>query len=169
MAMGKVYRAERGGTHVMRLEGDIGYPMAAQLTQFIEGVSAAPVLRDIIIDLRSAAHIDSTGLGLVARAGNVARERAGHAATVLCPPGDVLRALQAVRFDSVFEIADRPLEESYELTELTGTPESDLALARAILGAHRDLMAVDEHNRREFESVVAQLQQEVDRGRGTPH
>lgn len=161
--MGKAYRGERNGIYVLRLTGDIGYPMAPRLELFVDSVVSARDVHDIIIDLQATEHIDSTGLGLVARAANVARTSAGRTATLLCHPGDVLTVLRAMCFDSVFAIEDRPLDPGFELTELPVASASDLGLARVMLGAHRDLMAISEQNRREFEGVVTQLQQETER------
>lgn len=141
-------------------EGAIRYPQARELKAFLDQVVIPQMGDTMVIDLRSVAAIDSTGLGLLAALGRSALARFSRRAVIVCPEGPVAQCLRAMQFDKLFSLTGH-LEPPPELhlEEVEAPPSPDEPLSAVMLGAHRTLSEVDERNRARFNDVVNLLEE----------
>ena len=89
-------------THRIWLRGDIDMQRAMECETLLERYQDTPA-RDVSVDLMDVTFFDSTGLGFLARL-RIASEARDGRVTLLYPSPQVLRILQLVAFDTVFEI-----------------------------------------------------------------
>lgn len=157
---GKVLYARYEGVHVLRLLGDIRYPLSPSLSLFIERLFAPGLPAGFVVDLTETSIIDSTILGLIALIGERMRKGGGPPLTIVSNKPDIDDVLTAMGFDAVFRIVqsnEPPPGEAQALSQEKAEPE---IMARVVLEAHRTLMAMNERNRELFRDVVAALEQE---------
>ncbi|MFE0511812.1 STAS domain-containing protein [Streptomyces sp. NPDC058964] len=91
-----------GGTTVVALRGEIDLLTAPSLAARLEDLTAGPH-PDLVLDLRSMAFIDCTGLGVLCRARNRAAARHGRLRLVT-DSVRLRRILRAVGLAGVFEL-----------------------------------------------------------------
>ncbi len=153
---------------VLVLEGPVRYTAAQALRAFVDGPLAHADVDTVVVDLRRATFIDSTGMGLVARVGKSTLERHGRRAVLVCQDNDVAVALRAATFDLLCAMVEEPPYDAQPALEEVSLPQADAAegqaLGRVILEAHRDLSVLSEHNRDEYARVIAALEAELPRG-----
>lgn len=145
---------------VLKLAGPITYVVAPALDALVDEMLRSS-FATVIVDLTACERIDSTGLGLVARIGAFTLDWRGRRAVIACAPGDIATALESVCFDQVFDIVGMPPAPA-SLREVVGAP-SARGLGEVIVDAHKELMAINEHNRRLFADAVAALERELER------
>jgi anti-anti-sigma factor len=158
---GRVLHAVHEGVHVLRFVGEVRHPLAPALELFLERLLKARPDR-LIIDLGETRIIDSTCLGLLARLALRLRGQGLARASVVSPRPDITEVLRSMSLDRLFDVTGEmppgPLDES----ELATPPgHDDDTLIATMLGAHRTLMALSEHNRLQFRDVVEMLEQEA--------
>ena len=157
---GRVLHAVHEGVHVLRFVGEVRYPLAPALEQFLERLLQARPDR-FIIDLGETRIIDSTCLGLLARLALRLR-RQGLRASVVSPRADITEVLRSMSLDRLFDVTGEMPPGPRDERELATVPgHDDDALLATMLGAHRTLMALSEHNRLQFRDVVEMLEQEA--------
>ncbi|MEU2287720.1 STAS domain-containing protein [Streptomyces sp. NPDC013178] len=108
-----------GETTVVELHGEIDIFTAPPLAARLEALTAGPH-PDLVLDLRSMAFIDCTGLGVLCRARNRAEAQYGRLRLVTDSAG-FRRILRSVGLAGVFELHDS-LNEA-----LAGTPVTVVA------------------------------------------
>ena len=91
-----------GETTVVELRGEIDIFTAPPLAARMEALTAGPH-SDLVLDLRSTAFIDCTGLGVLCRARNRAEARYGRLRLVTDSAG-FRRILRAMGLAGVFEL-----------------------------------------------------------------
>ncbi|MDQ0834284.1 MULTISPECIES: STAS domain-containing protein [Streptomyces] len=91
-----------GETTVVELRGEIDIFTAPPLAARLDALTADP-RPDLVLDLRSTAFIDCTGLGVLCRARNRAEARYGRLRLVTDSAG-LRRILRAVGLAGVFEL-----------------------------------------------------------------
>ena len=174
MPEGRILHAERDGIHVLRLAGEVRYPLApaldAWLRRLFEG-GAAP--RGFVIDLAETEAIDSTHLGLLARVSKRLRQAGAPRAVIVTGRPDITEVLLSMGFDEEFQLVDaqgRPaaaaLGGESETVAEGGGEADDAMLADTVLDAHRALIELNERNREQFADVVAAL--EMDQAQRRP-
>ncbi len=157
---GKVLYATHEGVHMLRFLGEIRHPMGPALERFLEGLlEKRPT--SLVFDLSETHIIDSTCLGLLARAALQLRAWNLEPATVVSPIADITEVLRSMSFDRLFRIVgDVPLKPTGERMLATSCEEEAGNPLATMLGAHRALMELSELNRLEFKDVVEALERE---------
>jgi anti-anti-sigma factor len=157
---GRVLYAVHEGVHVLRFVGEIRHPLGPALERFLERLLKEKP-KTLIIELGETRIVDSTCLGLLARMALKLSAQGLTKATVVSPRADITEVLRSMSFDRLFDIVGEmqfgPVE-ARELAPATGR-DGDALLA-TMLGAHRTLMALSEHNRLQFKDVVEAMEQE---------
>lgn len=98
------------GERELRVEGELDLAVASQLQNALDGIEAKRVL----VDLASCEFIDSTGMAVIVRADQRARENGGRVA-IHSPSAQVLRVLTLSGLTEnglVFEDRDQALSET---------------------------------------------------------
>ncbi len=169
----RAHFAHEDRTSVLRLEGAVRYAVARPLAAFLDSTVAIEPTETMVCDLRDVTFLDSTALGLVARAGRLTLSRSGRRAVLVCPDNDVARVLRSAALDVLFVfVTEPPVALPAALTEVpigattcddgaASGPSGDASFGRTILEAHRDLSALSERNREEYRDVITALETEL--------
>jgi anti-anti-sigma factor len=168
MPEGQILHACRDGLHVLRLVGEVRYPLAPALDAWLRKLFDGPAPRGFVIDLSDTTAIDSTHLGLLARVSKRLRQAGAPHATIVTGRPDITEVLLSMGFDEEFQLVDadgRPaaaaLGADGDMVAQGGSNAADdTALADTVLDAHRALIELNERNREQFADVVAALEME---------
>lgn len=154
MTTGRIQFAESEGTFVLKFLGDVRLTLSAALDAYIEKIVSALHFRSIVIDLTETDNIDSTSLGLLAKLSILSTERVGLLPTLVSPREDMLRLLQSMGFEQIFNIVPESTPTDAELQELPAQTLSEEQVRSRVLEAHRLLMDLNDHNRNAFTDLV---------------
>src|SRR5512143_570812 len=102
MTAGQAFYAKQGDTLIIKLVGDIRYTMSCSVDDFLEQWFAKENGDKMQIDLSAVECIDSTSLGLLAKAANFMHTRFGNKVTLTSPNPDITQLLDNVGFTTVF-------------------------------------------------------------------
>ena len=166
MSLGHVTHAAQRGVHVLRYFGTVNYTLAPGLQQFLQHLLVGDQVSGLVFDLTAAESLDSTNLGLMARANEQVRESGAPNSVIISGNEDIDVVLRSMGFDQTFDLlpADqKPLEASADPV-LTASP-SAAELQRTMIDAHRALVRMSEAGRVAFEPVVACLERDVSASR----
>lgn len=165
---GRIRYAVHPSLVVLRLEGDLRVTLSKSLDKLLRAlfdISVQPQPK-LVVDLSDAVNIDSTMLGLLARAAINLKQSPHGNPVVICPSEDMQALVYSMALDQVFDI-DASNEQGLEgmtseFHTLTGEGENiDIAAVQStVIDVHRLLMSLNESNRQRFKVLVAQLEQE---------
>lgn len=143
----------------LSFEEAIRYTECRELKAFLDQVVIPQMGDTMVIDLRGVPSVDSTGLGLLASIGRHSLTHFSRRAVILCPEGQVAQCLRAMQFDKLFTLTSM-LDEPDELPLMPVQPslKQGEGMAAVMLGAHKELSEVDEHNKSRFSDVVEVLE-----------
>lgn len=158
MTTGRIQFAESDGTFVLKFLGDVRLTLCAALDAYIEKIVSALHFKSIVIDLTETDNIDSTSLGLLAKLSILSRERVGLLPTLVSTQQDMLRLLQSMGFEQIFNIVAETTPTDAELQDLPPQTLSEEQVRARVLEAHRLLMDLNEHNRNAFVDMVTSLE-----------
>lgn len=154
MVDGDICYSKLDGTYVLTFHGDIRHTVSPKLSTFLELIGNDEGLQSVLVDLRPTTNIDSTNLGQLAKVSILVTERFGVHPTIISTNPDITETLQAVAFDTVFDIIDDPQISFGECQSLPEVQTDKFSLANAVLEAHRTLAALSEKNRTQFQGVI---------------
>jgi len=167
MSLGHVTHAAQHGVHVLRYFGAVNYTLAPGLQQFLQHLLVDDRVSGLVFDLSAAESLDSTNLGLMARANEQVRETGAPNSVIISGNEDIDVVLRSMGFDQTFELlpAD-PHPSDPRLPEASADPvitaqASAAELQRTMIDAHRALVRLSEAGRLEFEPVVACLERDL--------
>ena len=167
MSLGHVTHAAQRGVHVLRYFGTVNYTLAPGLQQFLQHLLVDDQVSGLVFDLSAAESLDSTNLGLMARANEQVRESGAPNSVIISGNEDIDVVLRSMGFDQTFELLPTPPPPAHpELLDagtdpvLTAAP-SAAELQRTMIDAHRALVRLSEAGRLEFEPVVACLERDI--------
>ena len=166
MTTGKIQYAQKCGTFILKLIGDVRLTLCTTLDKRLEMILQQPTLQSVIIDLSETEAIDSTSLGLLARLSIQAKKQLGIVPTILSPDDDINRTLFGMGLDQIFTIVSESKTPNRQLIfyDLPSDEDySDQEMMEKVITAHKMLMAMNEDNRQEFGELVHRLEQEQDR------
>lgn len=156
--MGRIQYAESEGTFILKFLGDVRLTLCAALDAYIEKIFSALDFKAIVIDLTETENIDSTSLGLLAKLSILSSERVGLLPTLVSTQEDMIRLLQSMGFEQIFNIVAETTPTDAELQDLPEQLLSEELVKERVLEAHRILMTLNEHNRNAFTDLVSSLE-----------
>ena len=157
---GRILHASHDGVQVLRFVGEIRHPLGPLLERFLDQLTKEKP-QGLVIDLGETQIIDSTCLGLLARAAMRLRNQGSCKATVVSPRADITDVLRSMSFDRLLNIVgEMPIGHLEERLLNTTSACNDDALLLTVLRAHRTLMSLSERNRLQFKDVVQILERE---------
>jgi len=162
MTLGHVTHAAQKGIHVLRYFGTVNYTLAPGLQQFLQHLIVDDHVSGLVFDLSAAESLDSTNLGLMARANEQIRETGAPNSVIISGNEDIDVVLRSMGFDQTFDLlpADPQLADVSADPVATAAP-SATELQRTMIDAHRALVRMSEAGRVAFEPVVACLERDV--------
>lgn len=162
MTRGHVTHAAREGVHVLRYFGAVNYTLAPGLQQFLQHLLVDDHVSGLVFDLTDAESLDSTNLGLMARANEQARESGAPNSVIISSNEDIDVVLRSMGFDQTFDLLPAPQNAAEMPADPVLTPSPSAAdLQRTMIEAHRALMRMSEAGRVAFEEVVACLERDT--------
>jgi anti-anti-sigma factor len=159
MPSGHILFAIHNGTYVLKFTGEVRAPMCATLDNFLERMFGDEEISSILIDLTQTEYIDSTALGLIAKAAVFLQMHNHRKPIILSTNQDITRILESMGFDQVFIILACECQEKC-LDELPEVEPSEQEMMEKVISAHRVLMGLSEQNQETFKSLVDALEQE---------
>ena len=165
MTLGQVTHAAQAGVHVLRYSGTVNFTLASGLQRFLEQLIQEGRVSGLVFDLTAAESLDSTNLGLMARANEQVRDSGAASSVIISNNEDIDVVLRSMGFDQCFEIfpaGSTTLEGNAE--SIAADSVSATELRRTMLDAHRALVRLSEAGRIEFEPVVACLERDTSFG-----
>jgi anti-anti-sigma factor len=166
MGDGRVTYSQQQGWHVLHYIGKVDYTLAPAIDRFIDGLFGDGSVRPFVFDLSQARMLDSTNLGLIARAADRVQAAGGPRSSIVCTSCDIEDVLGSMGFQDIFEIvAEQPVGGRDERRDeaVTGGSSSQGELLRTMLEAHRTLASLNEKDREQFKDVVSMLEAETRR------
>ncbi len=147
------------GVHVLRLVGDVRYPVASSVTGLVTRVFDDDEVTDFVVDLSESTSIDSTNLGVLARLGIRVNRTCGHPATVITADPHIRELLESMGISGVCQVVDHgPTTDISTTAVIESEPVEQDQLARVMLDAHRALMDLSNSNHDQFVEVVRALE-----------
>ena len=159
MPSGHILFAIHNGTYVLKFMGEVRAPMCATLDNFLERMFADADISSILVDLTQTEYIDSTALGLIAKAAVFLQVHNQRKPIILSTNKDVTRVLESMGFDQVFIILDCECQETC-LDELPEVEPSEQEMMEKVISSHRVLMGLSEKNQETFRDLVETLEKE---------
>jgi anti-anti-sigma factor len=163
MEGGKAFYAKYQKICVLKLEGKIRYTLTADIDHFLTMLFRRDDFEDMLIDLTETKYIDSTNLGLLAKAAKFMQQKYNKKITIIAAFEGIIEILSTVGFDNIFLIINKtePFEE--DLKELPHINLSERETAKMILEAHRHLMELNAKNKTVFKDIVELLEKEINK------
>lgn len=162
MSLGHVTHAAQQGVHVLRYFGTVNYTIAPGLQQFLHHLLVDDHVSGLVFDLTAAESLDSTNLGLMARANEQVRESGAPNSVIISSNEDIDVVLRSMGFDQTFDLLPaepKPLDASAAPVHTPSPSASELQ--QTMIEAHRALMRMSEAGRVAFEPVVACLERDT--------
>ncbi|HWZ91094.1 MAG TPA: STAS domain-containing protein [Polyangiaceae bacterium] len=162
MTNGHITHATQEGVHVLRYFGTVNYTLAPGLQRFLQHLIHAGHVSGLVFDLSAAESLDSTNLGLMARANEEVRGAGAANSVIISSNENIDTVLRSMGFDQSFELLSSAREVPDAGDEpITAEALSAAELQRTMLEAHQALVRLSEAGRLEFEPVVACLERDV--------
>jgi len=165
MTLGHVTHATHNGVHVLRYFGSVNYTLAPGLQRFLDGIIHDGRVSGLVFDLSAAESLDSTNLGLMARANEEVRDAGAGNSVIISSNEDIDGVLRSMGFDQSFEVVASGEAAETDAEPVESAPPSAAELQRTMIEAHRALMRLSEAGRLEFEPVVACLERDLSMNR----
>lgn len=166
MPMGRVLYSQDGGLHTLRYVGEIKYPIAPSIDRFVKTLIQNNVIDDLVVDLTETDSIDSTNLGELARIAQRLREQGRRRPVIVSPQTSINQLLRSMALDEVFDLTVQVQAFNGDdiPTDVETTREE---LAAVMLESHKSLAQVTEGNRQKFCDVIALLEKDANKPRGS--
>mgnify|MGYP001579230548 CR=1 FL=1 len=158
MQPGKILFAEHEGAFIIKLLGDVRLTLCTSFDEFLERMFSHPGFLSVAIDLNDAEGIDSTTLGLLAKLAIQAQKRFHFRPILFCSKPDILRIIESMGFDEVFDVQQGALELGGKVDELAVQSEPEDAVRQRIICAHKVLMELRAENRLRFQDLIKALE-----------
>jgi anti-anti-sigma factor len=157
MDKGAAYFAKSDGLVIIKLTGEVRFPLGPALDSFLDRLFGKSDFQDILIDLTETQMIDSTCLGLLAKIANEIHDRFQRRATIFSLYDDVNRILEGVGFTEVFNIVQGGPQIAGEMEKLVAANPNHDHLAKTLYESHRILSELNEKNRAAFQNILETL------------
>jgi len=156
MSTGRVLMANKSGSYVIKLTGDVRMTLCTTLDTCLKNMVEDPIFTSVIVDLSDVEGVDSTSLGLLAKVSRLATPVMGHVPTLISNRADITRIIDTMGFrDRVFVIVpNADIEPDEALSEQSTLPLDEWSAHERVLEAHKILMSLNDQNRQTFRELV---------------
>jgi anti-anti-sigma factor len=157
---GKILVADSMGDYLLKLSGDVRVTLCGTLNRHIEMIFGSKDVKQVVVDMLDADCLDSTTLGLLAKLGLHCRKNYGINIQVFCENASILRTLECMSFDEIFDIfQDVPDIKEHSHLHNIRIEKSDIEDVRLqVLEAHKLLIELSPGNSREFTDLIRALE-----------
>jgi anti-anti-sigma regulatory factor len=160
---GRILYAIRDRVCLLAMSGTIRFTLSARLDAFLRRLFAEGLADETVADLNAAEHLDSTMLGLLARAARYSQKRSGRRPRIYCDRDDMVFLLETTGFEACADVLPGRPVDCGPLQELPPTPDTPMDRVTRVLEAHRTLMSLNAENEGKFRDAVSLLERERER------
>ena len=158
MQEGRILAACHEGAYVLRLVGDVRVTLCTTIEDYLQKMYEDPGFTSVWVDLTQAEGLDSTTLGVLAQLALNVNEKFGFKPAVFtCDPG-IVRLLQSMSFDRLYDIREEACVEPADITQIPSVSGSQQQVRDTVIEAHRVLMGLSEDNRERFQDLMNTLE-----------
>jgi anti-anti-sigma factor len=158
VSTGKIFVADEQGNYLIKFIGDVRVTLCGSLNRHIDRIFGSNDVQRVVVDLLEADGLDSTTLGLMAKLGLHCRKAYSIDVQVFCQNPSILRTLDCMGFDELFDIYQEVPNITAELKSITSVnPEVD-EVRQQVLEAHRLLVELNPKNSAEFTDLIRALE-----------
>lgn len=154
MNPGKIEVANKKGTYIIKLSGDVRLNLCSALENYLEQMFTSADFKTALVDLTDAEGVDSTTLGQLAKISIVSQDKYGLVPSIISPREDILRLLLSMGFDEVFNILEEMPAEVKNLDELSSEHLDEEEMRETVIEAHEVLISLNEENKQTFQELV---------------
>lgn len=138
-----------------KLRGELRYTNATGMDDLVERLFSAQIqCNQLVVDLNEASFMDSTYIGLLASLARYCQQQDLPKPILFSTHPLVNELLFSLCLDQAFDIVQQSTDQEFDMTSIKAQPYSDQQKGLMILHAHEALIALNEKNRSEFQSVV---------------
>ncbi len=163
MNPGKILIADKDGVYLLKLTGDVRVTLCSSISDYIEKIFSGDKPREIYVDLIEAEGLDSTTLGLLTKLALHCRASLGMKPKLMCVNPGILRVLESMALDELFDILMSGDTADLEVREMDTVDADEDQIRQQVLDAHKILV---EHNPglwSEFVDLIATLEEDDSR------
>ncbi len=145
-----------------KLSGELRYTNATGMDDLLDRLFSSKIqCRQLVVDLNEASFMDSTYIGLLASLARYCQQQSLPKPVLFCTVPAVNELLFSLCLEQAFDIVQQPTHHAVDLGSVQAVPYSDQQKGRMILHAHEALIALNEKNKTQFQSVVDLLKQQL--------
>lgn len=160
MNSGKILVSDQLGNHLLKFTGDVRVTLCGTLNRYIETIFGSKAVERVVVDMLDAEGLDSTTLGLLAKLGLHCRKQYGLNIEVFCQNSSILRTLESMSFDEIFDIFDHVpvLDTNADLREIDLQELPVNEIREQVLEAHKVLVQLSSDNQHQFKDLITALE-----------
>lgn len=160
MIPGRILVAENDGIYLIKLMGDVRLTLCTSLNDYIDRIFSRDTPTEVYVDLLEAQGVDSTTLGLLAKLALYCRKQLDDNARLLCTDRSILRILESMELDELFDILGLPEPPAMAMVDITPELVDEVAVRQRVLEAHKLLVKLNPDLMGEFTDLIASLEAE---------
>ena len=158
MSAGKILVSDNQGNYLLKFVGDVRVTLCGSLNRHMETIFGSQDVKKVIVDMLEAEGLDSTTLGLMAKLGLHCRKEYGINVQVFCQNPSILRTLDCMGFDEIFDIIQEVPTINGELHSIESVSSEVDEIRRQVVEAHKLLMQLNPENSKEFTDLIRALE-----------
>lgn len=158
MSAGKILVSDNEGNYLLKLIGDVRVTLCGSLNRHMETIFGSHDVKKVIVDMLEAEGLDSTTLGLMAKLGMHCRKEYGINVQVFCQNPSILRTLECMGFEEIFDIIQEVPTIDAELHSIESVSSEVDEIRRQVVEAHKLLMQLNPDNSKEFTDLIRALE-----------
>jgi anti-anti-sigma factor len=158
MSAGKILVSDNEGNYLLKLIGDVRVTLCGSLNRHMETIFGSQDVNKVVVDMLEAEGLDSTTLGLMAKLGMHCRKEYGINVQVFCQNPSILRTLDCMGFEEIFDIIQEVPTIDAELHSIESVSSEVDEIRRQVVEAHKLLMQLNPENSKEFTDLIRALE-----------
>ena len=158
MSVGKILVSDEEGNYLIKFIGDVRVTLCGSLNRYMETIFGSSDVKKVVVDMLEAEGLDSTTLGLMAKLGLHCRKEYGLDVQVFCQNPSILRTLDCMGFNDLFDIFQEVPETNGKLHSIATVDTEVDEIRRQVLEAHRLLVELNPENSTEFTDLIRALE-----------
>ena len=158
MSAGKILVSDNQGNYLLKFLGDVRVTLCGSLNRHMETIFGSHDVKKVVVDMLEAEGLDSTTLGLMAKLGMYCRKEYGINVQVFCQNQSILRTLDCMGFDEIFDIIHEVPAIDAELHSIESVSSEVDEIRRQVVEAHKLLMELNPDNSKEFTDLIRALE-----------
>jgi anti-anti-sigma factor len=158
VSAGKILVSDNEGNYLLKLIGDVRVTLCGSLNRHMETIFGSQDVKKVIVDMLEAEGLDSTTLGLMAKLGMHCSKEYGINVQVFCQNPSILRTLDCMGFEEIFDIIQEVPTIDAELHSIESVNSEVDEIRRQVVEAHKLLMQLNPENSKEFTDLIRALE-----------